>query len=214
MLAEMLMFGTIWFWGLDLLLFGILIALTENDHDGWAFLAVAVFVGTLQWIGSINIFADPWSLAMWIGVYAVVGVAYSFIKWISLLYQKKDQLLVVKKGWCKLWNDSNSSPQFGVDDAIPPGTDEWENFKGYVSRSHYHPNPKTYWADGPKTAEDLFPDWAEYKGKLVKWIIWWPMSAFWTLLSDPIARFANWVVLRFRNVYKAIATRIFKNVTV
>jgi len=38
---------------------------------------------------------------------------------------------------------------------------------------------------------------SDHAARAVDWMIYWPVSCFWTLLNDPIRRFAKWVFRTF-----------------
>lgn len=194
--------GTVWFVVACVVLFFLVLFLSENERNFAAFFCIAAFITLMHLAGNIDIFADPLQLLMYVGIYFVVGTPWSFIKWFSLLNQKKDDLMEIKARWC----DGNA---VALKSPVPPA--EWDGFAEAVKESNYHPN-QSHGGYGwkPQSSEDLIPDWSKYKRKLTGWIIFWPTSAFWTILNDPLVRLGNWIRDRFRAVYRGIANHVFR----
>ena len=49
---------------------------------------------------------------------------------------------------------------------------------------------------------------SQNKAHLTMWVIWWPISAFWTAVSDWVVHFFDWLIYDvFGNFYKAIVAR-------
>ena len=51
------------------------------------------------------------------------------------------------------------------------------------------------------------PDAATSKNRITAWMMFWPWSAFWWLLSDVITEIFEWIYVRFAAVYSRIAAR-------
>lgn len=209
-LSAALVFGTIWFWVISAAMFILVLALSENEHNFSAFISVAAFIGVMEVVGTFNIFDDPLTLLKWGAVYFAVGAAWSFLKWFSLLNKKKDELMKVKQKWLNYTEGKGVVKNLpSVSEPVP--CELWTSFFDYVKHSDYRPNKETrvYASFDPMKPTDLVPDWVLYKEKLVGWILWWPTSAFWTILNDPLVRLAEFIYSRFQGVYKKMASKVF-----
>jgi hypothetical protein len=49
------------------------------------------------------------------------------------------------------------------------------------------------------------------KGRIIAWTTYWPFSAFWTILDQPVKRFFNMVFKKFENTYNSILNNIYKD---
>jgi hypothetical protein len=89
------------------------------------------------------------------------------------------------------------------------GTFEDHDFAGFAD----YLNDNYYLGHGNNinTRTDVIPTMNDNFSDLVRWIVWWPFSAFWTILNDPIRRAAEFIVRRFRGIYEGLAARVFKN---
>jgi hypothetical protein len=58
------------------------------------------------------------------------------------------------------------------------------------------------------------PDILNHKGTFIRWMTYWPFSAIWTLLNDPIRRLYNSVFNLLSNLLQKISDNIFKDVEI
>ncbi len=55
---------------------------------------------------------------------------------------------------------------------------------------------------------------ADSKGRITFWMIYWPFSAPWTLINEPVTRFFNFAYGRIAGLLQGVANRAFRNVTI
>ena len=200
-LGAFFVFGTLWFWVVSVAFFGLMIYWTEDDSNFFAGIGLTAFVWTMASVNGFSLLASPWLWAKWVAVYFVVGTVWSFIKWFSYLHRAKDVLRghkekFVKKTQVVLRKD---------------GTFEDHDFAGfadYLNDNHYLSG---FSRSNVETRADVIPSMGDNFSDLVRWIVWWPFSAFWTILNDPIRRAAEFIVRRFRGIYEGLANSVFKN---
>lgn len=219
--------GTVGFWIMSVVLFGLLTWFTEDDKDFMA----AIFIGGFIWIASSvnewSILANPLLWLKWLAIYLVVGCVWSFIKWFSFLHRAKDSLRGLKESFHEkrpTAKTKHAQLSFTTDewDKLTQGRpSEWEKdifklFAEYVYHNNYV--NRFIGKDGQymseetiKTPADLIPTVKNRFGDLVRWIIWWPMSAVWTLLNDPIRRIAEFIVRSLKTSYTKVADSVFGN---
>jgi hypothetical protein len=53
------------------------------------------------------------------------------------------------------------------------------------------------------------PSAAEYKGRIISWMTYWPFSGVWTIINDPIKRLFKYIYGRFNNLYQAMSNNMF-----
>ena len=68
------------------------------------------------------------------------------------------------------------------------------------------------------TIDKRNPDWkkwipqaSSYKGRIIAWMTYWPMSALWTIINDPIRRLFNRLHKKLDKVYQKISDRVFRD---
>lgn len=196
--------GTIWFWVVSVAIFVWLIYLTEGESHILAGLALLGFIWVVSSVNEFSILAEPLTALKWLGFYLGLGVVWSFFKWFSFLFSKRDELKAHKNDFVKRFSqpltaDGKISPQ-DMDDFI-----KFLNDQGYSSKSR-HNSRRT---EEIKSQQDIIPSVDGRFGDLTRWIIWWPFSAFWTILNDPFRRLAEALVRMFRGAYTKLANSVF-----
>lgn len=104
---QFLAYGTLWFWFAIVAIFGTIIyflesALTSDEDDGGGFRSTITILGFLvlyYFCGSsediLSMFRyvrdNTVGLLIWVGVYAAIGLVWSFVKWYFFLLSKKDK---------------------------------------------------------------------------------------------------------------------------
>jgi hypothetical protein len=49
----------------------------------------------------------------------------------------------------------------------------------------------------------------DYQPSIKSWILWWPFSALWTLLDDPIRRAVQRIYQELQTVYQRITDKVW-----
>lgn len=53
---------------------------------------------------------------------------------------------------------------------------------------------------------------SSHKNRIIQWIAFWPVSCIWTLINDPIRKFATYIYNKQKKVFGIIGDNIFKGV--
>ena len=53
---------------------------------------------------------------------------------------------------------------------------------------------------------------SDNKGMIINWMIYWPLSSFWTLINHPVKRAFKFIFKRFEKQYENMANRILKDI--
>lgn len=206
-LAAVFIFGTGFFWLFGVAIFCLLVGLTENERDGWAAISFIGFVAGVSYFNSIQFDLSVWDIVLYFVYYLVIGCGWSFVKWISFLYKTRDNLKGLKKDFLNTFVNTDSREQ--PIESIPE--EKFEQFAKYLYENAYLSNGASMYGVKIRSREDLIPDASDFKGKLSRWIAYWPFSAFWTLLDDPIRRIAEWLYSVLQGLYRNVANRVFKD---
>lgn len=198
-LGAFFVFGTLWFWVISVTFFGLMIYWTEGDSNFFAGIGLIAFVYVMASVNDFSIVANPLLWAKWVAIYFALGTVWSFIKWFSYLHRVKDQLRKLKDAYVK-----RSGVILKKDGTFED--DDFDGFARYLGDKQYLGYGHTI-----NSRADVVPTMGKKFGDLVRWIVWWPFSAFWTILNDPIRRIAEFIVNRFRGAYESLAASVFKN---
>ena len=207
-LSVLFIVGSMWFWLSAAVLFFVILALSENDHNIMAGAALVGFLAVINFFNPLLISFTFASIILWSVIYFIIGGGWSFIKWFSFLREKADRFEKLKLEWIAEFKEQNPDNilKLTVETNIREvlGKKAAFNFREILTKRNYllYPDNK------------ILPDSSNNKEKIVTWILYWPTSVFWTILNDPMVRLANWIYNKFGNVYAAIANSVFKNVGV
>jgi len=197
----------VWFWAA--VCFVLVLGFSENDKNFWAFVSVGAFLALMHHSEVFSIFADPLTVAMWAGAYFFAGAGWSIVKWFLFTNKEGEKFGALKLQYLAKVNKANNlDTQLEVDIKTKIPDELIVNFNKFLLEKYYryrHQNPDY----DERTLEGVIPSAMQNKEKIVTWILWWPTSAFWTILNDPLVRLANWIYSKFQGLYKKIAYRAF-----
>lgn len=89
---------------------------------------------------------------------------------------------------------------------LPSGGGKPQTLKEYVSSQYYRTQLKFTDNGHPYIALD--------KTRIIMWMSYWPVSALWTLINDPLHRLYNFIYNRLESVYTAIAAHVMRKFVV
>lgn len=176
---------------------GSILLLWTIDRDQWiwagidiaAILLMLQFFSNIQpltWIGS-----HPFETAVLAVSYLAFGVAWSFGKWwffVSAAARWAKEALDQKR--------ANERERRGVSATNQPQLHSY-TLKDLPYNDYYRSFP---------------PNAGEHKGRIIGWIVYWPASALWTLINDPVRRFLEWLFRNLRETFQNMSNSAFRNV--
>ena len=194
------------FWALIVATFVGVLIFSENDSNFWAGGVVLAFAVVMSMNGNFSPFEDPLTLLMWAAAYFGIGAGWSVLKWFSYIHKRGDQFAKHKLAFIEKHN-ANLKTNIGdyhIELEMDASTDIpypiSQKFKEYLERSSYL---------GYGSDSDIIPNWRNNKERMTAWILYWPTSALWTILNDPLVRLAKWIYSRLGGVYDKLTQRVF-----
>lgn len=220
-----------WVWVWSAVVFVLILILSEHEYNWWSFAIVVGFIAVMQHSGVVSLFEHPLKTVLFFGLYFAIGSGWSLIKWFSFLHHRADDFAREKLDWLdtrnrkvKHYQENLPTSRCTADreeiDAVLAKTplsvdiktkipeDEIKHFNSHLKSSYYNYNTKRYDFD-ENTLAGVIPSAYKHKEKIVTWILWWPTSALWTLVNDPLVRLATFIYNRFQGLYKKMANRVF-----
>lgn len=197
--GALFVFGTIGFWIVTLVFFAWLTMLTERKSHFFATIVFVAFIWTLSSANDVSLFTNPLLWLKWGAIYIGAGAGWSFVKWFALLHRKRDELAGHKDAFVRTHNATLSAE--GKIQA-----QDFAAFLTFLNDHHYQPNDDY---GKLRNKGDIIPSVTQRYGDLVRWIVWWPFSAFWTMFDDLLRRIAETVVRSLRNLYTKMAQAVF-----
>lgn len=228
MFLPFLLFGTVWFWAALVLPFLLLIYLVENEKAGAALGTILITIAAFAAFGDPTFFKSL-SVAQYaiaIGGYVVAGIVWGIVKWFFYVLRARDNYERVRNaflenavafrrrtiretaerayydGLARHTNGTQTEAKRLADAAeatagpAPEGFDK-ELFKQYVAR------------ETSLNLAEIPPKAARNKGRIIFWMAYWPASAFWTLLNDPLTRLYEFLYRRLGVVFENISKAMF-----
>ena len=187
-----------------LLIFG----LEDESTNALVFLTI-VGAAVLGVFGQLTtgiklLFMHPGIAIAGIAAYFVVGAIYSVVKLVSHIASIRRKYHAFKCDFL----DFVEVAYTGRNPEIP---EEHKNKWTKIIRgsSSYEPSNMTYsdQESAKRFALGLLKA-SDNKRRITRWIIWWPWSALWTIINDPIRRIANEIYILLSKTYEGIVTRM------
>lgn len=134
--------------------------------------------------------ANPYNALYAFLGYVAAGVVWSFAKWMFHVWREKDRYVEVKEEFLAHHNISDA---------------EWRALESTDGQKYESIRRAIMSGFGMKG----LPKASQHKARIIAWMMWWPASAVWTLIDDPLRRLFNWIYARVSSVYDKITKMIF-----
>jgi len=204
-------FGGLWFWSLIGFASLLIIVCLEKDRGMVATgvfavtLAAAMCLGNASWLTWV--FQNPFYFGLGVLGYLIVGVGWGVGKWWVYVRDCAARHRRARREWLGRHCEAGApQDRLGVAEcreALRTGVftgkikEAWQE---YVSRGHYYGNKITK------------PMAHRCKGRITAWMTYWPWSALWTLINDPVRRFFCWAYEQLSGTLQEISDRAFKDI--
>lgn len=212
-MLTLFLFGTFWFWSLLIIASIALVVCLEKDNDirgaTIAFigaLAAILFLGNLSWLSWI--LENPLQIGLLVMGYLVIGVGWGIAKWWIYLHDVSTRNRTERIDWLKKRLENLKPTTYSIDRceaALEQGYDfqlwppevkkDWEH---YV-KMEYNCNIKQ-------------PMVSDNKSRITGWMTYWPWSALWTLINDPVRRFYRWAYTQLHGLLQGMSDKAFKGI--
>jgi len=192
MFIELFLVGTgLWFWLLIAAVVVLELFCIENEKPVLAEFFVAATVAVLYFFGNLDlrgifeyVVHNPLNILGYIGGYFVVGALWSLAKWVFYATNKRHEYDETKRSWLESEGIKGTL-------AIPAEKlEEWRVFAG-----------ENYGVRGLQ--DQLLP--SRNKSRISVWIAYWPFSALWTLINDPVRRIVRQIRQLLQSAYEGIS---------
>lgn len=186
MLAAIFLVGSLWFWLAIATTLVVLLALIEFEKPFWATATVLAFVALMVGWSDFNPLAWVTHNAVLflecLAAYLVLGVVWAIVKWWFFLMNSRDRYEEIRAAFLK--------------------EKGWEAFDTDEKKRKFQ--DKVFW-----DRKTFPPKPGENKSKIVLWMTYWPCSALWTLINDPLKRFYRFAYARILGLLQGMSDRTF-----
>lgn len=230
--AGVFIFGSFMFWAAFLILSGLIFWCDDRESQVWGTFTVlgTVFLFNASGILPISGFV---SFLAGVALYLVCGVLWSIAKWYFYLPRKKEELLKLKTQFITAHNAriSRNTEDAGfvsttnkrriqshgpfdgapymellsedVADQLPK--EVREDFRQYLREEGYF--SRSY-----DSSTKIIPRASDNKWRITGWVTYWPWSAAWTLINEPVRKAVKFIWRHMSSTYQRIADRSFAGV--
>lgn len=197
MIAALAFGGTL-FWVLMAAFIVIEVVSVFCENGVWSTAMIVVMLITLQ-LSGINLIGDAthhpiYSLSV-IGGYAVIGIAWMFVKW---WFFSNKVARAINAGFTEYKKSSSKTGQAA--------------FVAFCATSDYRDILRRY--NVPLSDSPLSPSESANYRRLVYWVSYWPLSFILTMLNDPIVRLMEFIVERCGGLLHKISARALNKINV
>jgi hypothetical protein len=197
MWAEIFIIGTFWFWALIVLSACALFALIEYERVGWATITILFVLALLHFFGDFSVIshikANPGTFALLVLGYFAVGTVWAIIKWwffVKRLRRKYDEAKAE-------FLEKNGVQGMDIPSELKA---KWLEQTRFLTEGRH----------GIHVAER--PRARRHKGRILCWMTYWPWSAVWTIIDDPIKRIFREIYHYIQGLLQRIADRAYQGV--
>jgi hypothetical protein len=207
---ELFVIFSFWWWAIIAVGgFCLLLAIEDGSWIGATVVSVITAIllsvlGTSTWIQWC--WHNPWLLLGGIAIYVVAGLIWSITKWYFFLTDCRKEYVAERDRWL----DKKGEAAGKMPDYLMA---EWlEHAKKRRSFFSWRRHGADLSMMKLKTPKALFPKAKENKGRIVTWMVWWPLSIVWTIIADWVKRFFERLFELVKDIFDRMSARIFKEV--
>lgn len=175
--------GTFWFWTLLVVGFIVVTFFVERkDGNGWGALLSVIGLGlVLYFLGSRETFQHALRYA---GHHPLTIVILAFLYFVT-----GTAWSIVK--WYFFLKKKQRNKDWPTD---------------WVKR-----DKDATGAWGPTEKISVAPKAKDHRSDILLWMSWWPFSALWTLINDPVRKAFEWIFDQMEKTFDGISDRIFRS---
>lgn len=188
MFTTLFAVGSLAFWILFVLADVIVVALIDHQKWGWSAITLFFTALTLAFLGDFNLIvfvrANPGHALYLLGLYFIIGAVWSVLKWYFFLLREREDYDKRRADFLK--------------------------YRGLSANSKITPELKADFIK--KLGATTRPSVHNHKSQVMGWLVYWPWSALWTLINDPIRRIWEWMFRGLRSIYETVAAHVYRGV--
>lgn len=178
---------------------GFLLRLFFGPQEFWSWplatllILFGIFMATLTSVSVLPWVIENWRLALlYLGGYLVAGVVYAFIKWLFVLYDKRDEFRDKKPAYINQWKDYVEAVEKDRN-RFSYTNEELAQMKGSFEGFMNLRFP------------DTIPKAINHKADFAWWITGWPLSGLYTIFDSPLRRFVRFIYNTFSKTWDRMA---------
>jgi hypothetical protein len=192
---EIFVVGGLWFWLLLAAEAVILLVLLEWEQGTVATLTLVATLLALQLLGDVNVAGyvvrHPWVAVFATLGYFATGTGWAIAKWWFYVREQRAWYDELRAAFLRVLG-------YERDSAMPEGLRlQWQSCLASARE---------------RRRLDVHPLAAGHKAQIVRWMSYWPWSATWTLLRDPVRKAFFAIYRQIADLLQEISDKAFRGV--
>ncbi len=199
-MLTLLTFGTLWFWLVSAIVFLVVVALVENEKEIFAGFLLIGTIAAFYFLGNHGILtwalSNPLHLLYYALGYFGAACCWGIAKWTLFVHNQNDKYQEAKARFLK---DNKAT------ELTAKLKKQWTE---HVEEGYYPKNSYSY-----DRIDFIYPapEARDHKSRIVAWMTYWPWSAFWTILNDPVRKAMRFIYNRISGVLNKISKFAYRN---
>lgn len=203
-LATFFAIGSMWYFILTTFWVITLFIWVEKEFVVWSGINIILYLLFLNFILKKNVFeyiaSHPVKTLIFIFIYLIIGFLWSFVKWWLFVNKKAIAYKEKRCAWLLSLKESSDRKKISIDGlteitletTVPDNLiEDWHRNYGY---------------------EKNIPKAIQHKKTISHWVLYWPISALWSLIDDFVGKVVRVIVVKFRIIYEAITKNAFRGI--
>ena len=193
---EVFVVGSLWFWLLLVAEAIVLLILLEWEQGTVATLTLVAALLALQFLGDVNVAGyvvhHPWTAVLGTLGYFAVGTGWTIAKWWFYVREQRAWYDELRAAFLRVHG-------YERDSVMPEGLRfQWQSCLASARRK--------------RRRLDVHPLAAGHKAQILWWMSYWPWSATWTLLQDPVRKAFFAIYQQIAEFLQEISDKAFRGV--
>lgn len=197
--------GGTFFWCLTAAVLIVITACVDRDNGKGATFVAALFAAICYLFADFNPFAwlaqNLATVAALGLVYVGTGAAWALGKWWFFVKAARRRFDAFVADWLRKRDLAAIPPAM-----TPPSTEPGPRAEGHVP---YSGSLDELRSDARRSLGKTPPQAGENKGRIMLWMTYWPVSAVWTLVDDPVRRLFLAIWEWLSGTFQRISDRAF-----
>jgi hypothetical protein len=203
-LSTFFALGTAWYFVLTFAWVILLFYWVAKEFIVLSGFNIFVYLLFIQFIVEKDIFKGflehPTRTLFFILGYIVIGFIWSFLKWWLFVNKEALAYKVKRSDWLVKQKEIRTSKGFRV-----------EGLENITLETIVPTNLMEEWKCTGSSFRDPIPKAIKHKRTISLWILYWPISALWSLLDDFIGKVIRMLIVKIRFAYDGITKSAYKN---
>jgi hypothetical protein len=137
------------------------------------------------------VISHPLTIVEAAAAYFVVGIVWGFAKWFFYVLKARDRYAALREEFFEGQPKTVTGPE-----RTTITDNNRDAFKTFLNRNY-----SIKAGEPPKASQN--------KGRIIFWMSYWPSSALWTLINDPITRLYQFTYRKLGTVFENISKAMF-----